>query len=147
MTCLALLALTTWMAACSDDDSTTEPTLDSKEVVLVNDTSGSAADAGLVKFQELADGNASIQIQLDSPYRNTELSYPAAIVSYDSVLLRDSVYADLGTLSGTSGLLSVSPVIWKSTNEPISYDSLFSLQGYRVRIGVDTLVEAEAAIQ
>lgn len=145
VTYLLLAGLTTGVVACSDDD-VTPPGLESSQVVLVNDTSGVAKNAGLVKINELSDGNISMEVNLADSFRLAEENYPAAIVKYDSVLHKDSVYADLGTISGTTGTVTKSPVVWNATNEPISYDTLKTLTGFRVQVITDSLVQAEAPL-
>ncbi|GAO41528.1 hypothetical protein [Flavihumibacter petaseus] len=150
LTYLMLVGVTAGMIACSKEDSNSAPApeeLGNTEITLVNDTSGSDLAAGSVKITELADGNASLQLSLDTAFRDSALSYPAAIVAYDTTLQRDSVYANLGLVDGTTGMVTVNPIIWGPTNQPITYDSLLSLTGYRVRVGVDSLVEAEGTIQ
>ncbi len=145
VTYLLLAGLTTGVVACSDDD-VTPPGLESSQVVLVNDTSGVAKNAGLVKINELSDGNISMEVSLADSFRLAEENYPAAIVKYDSVLHKDSVYADLGNISGTTGTVTKSPVVWNATNEPISYDTLKTLTGFRVQVITDSLVQAEAPL-
>ena len=145
VTYLLLAGLATGAVACSDDD-VTPPGLGSSQVVLVNDTSGVAKNAGLVKINELSDGNISMEVNLADSFRLAEDNYPAAIVKYDSVLHKDSIYADLGTISGATGTVTKSPVVWNATNEPISYDTLKTLTGFRVQITTDSLVQAEAPL-
>lgn len=145
VTYLLLAGLTTGVVACSnDDDANATPGLESSQLVLVNDTSGTALSAGTVKINELSDGNVSMEVSLADSFRLADVSYPASLVKYDSVSQRDSIYADLGLISGATGTVTKSPVTWNATQEPISYDSLMTLSGFRVQVTTDSLVQAEA---
>lgn len=144
---LLLLGVTAGVMSCSnDDDDLATPGLESSQIVLVNDTSGTAVNAGLAKINELSDGNISMEVSLADSFRTSEANYPAAIVKFDTTLQRDSVYADLGIIAGATGTVTKTPVVWGPTNEPISYDSLMSLSGFRVKISADTLVQAEGSL-
>ncbi|MFT4024548.1 MAG: hypothetical protein QM664_12280 [Flavihumibacter sp.] len=144
VTYLLLAGLATGVVACSKDDDTTTA-LRSSELVLTNDTSGVAKNAGTVMINELTDGNISMQVLLADSFRMAGDQYPASIVKYDSVLQRDSTYADLGIIDGATGTVTKSPVVWNGTSEPISYDTLATLTGFRVQVvTADSLVQAEA---
>jgi hypothetical protein len=143
---LMLLGITAGVVSCEKNDDKENAQLESQQIVLVNDTSGTALTAGSVRINELMDGNAAMEIMLKDSFRLNTVNYQAALVAYDNTLMRDSVYADLGLISGSTGLVVKSPVIWGPTSQPISYDSLVSLTGYRVKVFTDSLVQAEAAI-
>ena len=143
---LMLLGITAGVVSCDENNDEDNTQLESQQIVLVNDTSGTVLAAGTVRINELMDGNAAMEIMLKDSFRVSTASYQAALVAYDSTLKRDSVYADLGLINGSTGVVVKNPVIWGPTNQPISYDSLVSLNGYRVRVSTDSLVQAEATI-
>ena len=143
VTYLLLAGLATGVVACSNDDDAT-PNLQTSQLVLVNDTSGMPKNAGTVKINELSTGGISMELALKDSFRLSTQEYPAAIVKYDSVLQRDAIYADLGTINGATGTLTKSPVLWNANSQPISFDTLKTLTGFRVQVTTDSLVQAEA---
>jgi hypothetical protein len=145
---LLALALPVLVISCDkDDDEGEDMQLESKQYVLYNDTTGAELNAGTFTVKELSDGNTAIDIALSDSFKVNDASFDALIVSFNDITQRDSVYASLGQVNGATGRGAMSPVIWSSTNAPIRYDSLISLDNYRVVVmRNDSTVYAEGAI-
>ena len=131
-------------SACSKNDS--EPTLPSKEYTLYNYSSGSAVNAGSFTIQELADSTASLTIKLSSGFSIANVSLPAYIAKTDSITGVELIYANLGNVDGTSGILTATPVK-TSDNMTVNYSTLVGLQGYYVKVMNGTNVQAKGSIQ
>ena len=140
------IAVVSLFSSCSKSDNNInqQPTV-KKEYRLFNQSSGMPLDAGTFTISQLADGNASLTINLAAGYRVTNVNLPSSIVTSD-VTGTELLYASLGLVDGNTGVGLTSPVVMASNNLAVKYIDLIAKTGYLIKVLVGSNVQARGVI-
>ena len=135
-------------SSCSKSDNNNnnnqQPTV-KKEYRLFNQSSGTPLDAGTFTISQLADGNASLTINLAAGYRVTNINLPSSIVTTDATGT-ELIYANLGLVDGNTGVGITSPVVIASNNLAVKYVDLIAKTGYLIKVLNGSNVQARGVI-
>lgn len=141
------IAAVSLLSSCSKSDNNNnnqQPTV-KKEYRLFNQSSGMPLDAGTFTISQLADGNASLTINLAAGYRVTNINLPSTIVTTD-VTGTELLYANLGLVDGNTGIGITSPVVIASNNLAVKYIDLIAKTGYLIKVLNGGNVQARGVI-
>ena len=139
-----LLSAASW--GCKKNSRDNDPPLDFREYKLFNYSSGSAAEAGSFRADQLADGNTRLTISLSEPYRQNGITFDAVINTKDDSG-NELVFSYLGAVNGKTGNLVVNPVIGSGSNLPVKYSELISKTGFYVKVMNGANVQATGEIK
>lgn len=129
-----------------DSNNDPDPSLDFREYKLFNYSGGSGAEAGSFRIDQLRDGNASLTISLNEPYRQDGISFDAVINTRDEAD-NELVFSYLGSVDGRSGRLVINPVISSGSNLPVKYADLIGKSGFYVKVMNGANVQATGEIK
>lgn len=133
--------------SCSKDDGPKqEQSTDFRNYKLFNYSNGSQVEAGGFVIEQLLNGNARISITLSEPFRQNNVSFEA-VINTKNENGDELIFANLGNLNGSSGTLSVSPVVASGSNLPIKFSELISRSSYYVKVLNGANVQATGNIQ
>lgn len=144
---LFFISLTGLFWGCAkDSDNDPDPQLDFREYKLFNYSSGSEAEAGSFRIDQLRNGNASLTISLNEAYRQEGISFDAVINTKDEAG-NELVFSYLGSVDGRSGKLVINPVISSGSNLPVKYSDLIGKSGFYVKVMNGANVQATGEIK
>gem|GEM_PF-2254353 len=141
----AITAVSTMAVGCSKDkDANSIVVTESRSYPLLNVSGGTSANAGTVTITKLADGKASLNVNLATAYRVNGVTLKASITTISGVT--ELMYSDLGNIDGTSGQATFSPVLILTSGLAVSYNELIAKTGYFVKIWNGATVQGTATI-
>ena len=144
---LFFIVLTGLFCGCAkDSDNDADPQLDFREYKLFNYSSGSEAEAGRFRIDQLRDGNAGLTISLNEAYRQQGISFDAVINTRDEAG-NELVFSYLGAVNGKSGRVVINPVISSGSNLPVKYSDLIGKSGFYVKVMNGANVQATGEIK
>lgn len=133
--------------ACKKDSAVNQnQTTDFRNYKLFNYSSGTEVEAGNFKIEQLLSGNARLTITLNEPFRQSNVGFEA-VINTKNEGGDELVFADLGVLNGSTGVLVVNPVVASGSNLPIKFSELISRSSYYVKIMNGANVQAVGNIQ
>ena len=135
-----------FMGCAKDSNNDPDPQLDFREYKLFNYSSGSEAEAGSFRIDQLKDGNARLTISLNEAYRQDGIAFDAVINTKDEVD-NELVFSYLGSVDGKSGRLVIDPVISSGSNLPVKYSDLIGKSGFYVKVMNGANVQARGEIK
>jgi hypothetical protein len=144
---ILFISLSGLLLGCAKDSGNDpDPQLDFREYKLFNYSSGSEAEAGSFRIDQLRDGNAKLTISLNEPYRQDGTAFDAVINTRDEAD-NELVFSYLGSVDGRSGRLVVNPVISSGSNLPVKYADLIGKSGFYVKVMNGANVQATGEIK
>lgn len=144
---LGIIVFTSFLnTACKKDNDQKQQVTDFRNYKLFNYSSGSEMEAGGFVIEQLLDGNARLTITLSAPYRQNNVSFQA-VINTKNEAGDELVFANLGTVNGSSGMLTTSPVVASGSNLPVKFSELISRSNYYVKILNGANVQATGNIQ
>ena len=135
-----------FIGCAKDDGNDPDPQLDFREYKLYNYSSGTEAEAGSFRIDQLKDGNARLTISLAEPYRQNGISFNDVINTKDEAD-NELVFSYLGSVDGRSGKLVINPVVSSGSNLPVKYSDLISKSGFYVKVMNGANVQANGEIK
>lgn len=142
-----VVTVTALNTSCKKDDGPKqEQSTDFRNYKLFNYSSGSEVEAGGFVIEQLLNGNARITITLNEPFRINNVDFES-VINTKNENGDELIFANLGTLNGGTGTLSVSPVVGSGSNLPIKFAELISRSAYYVKILNGANVQATGTIK
>ena len=142
-----LISVSGFFLGCSKDSGAdSDPQLGFRTYKLFNYSSGSEAEAGSFRIDQLRDGNARLTISLTEPYRQDGIAFDAVINTKDE-MGNELVFSYLGSVDGRSGKLVINPVVSSGSNLPVKYIDLIGKAGFYVKVMNGANVQATGEIK
>jgi hypothetical protein len=143
---LPVLAVVLFTSCSKDDDDDDTPPFTGlfKEYKMYNLSTGTPVEAGTFKITELANGNATLLIQLSQGYRVAGARFRTTITAPQATG-NELLFADLGEMDGGTGTLEVNPIVSGATNEPVKYNDII-VSGYTIKVMNGNNLQASGVI-